>query len=247
MSNKSIPATAAATTTTAASSVKNNSTFNNRPSMSGMDSLSVNVVNTERSPTKRTNKFGGFFSRLANFRFSARKKPETNVIKPEINNKPLINENKESSKVDYIYIPLKDPNVNNNANDDNNKKLSDIVVSSGKPPPVPKMPPKIVGASVKKRHAQNVDEPDFTRNCIDSGTTCPMEQMGLIETDLDTEVTVITSGAHVKTRSLMNLGADAPQKCLITPTVQTRPHKSMEFLLDKQNLKVVEVSFVLFL
>lgn len=69
-----------------------------------------------------------------------------------------------------------------------------------------------------------------------------MEPMGLIETDLDTEVTVITSGTHAKTRSLMNLGAEAPPRSLAAPSHPARPHKSMEFLLDKQNLKVVEVS-----
>lgn len=81
-----------------------------------------------------------------------------------------------------------------------------------------------------------------------------MEPMGLIETDLDTEVTVITSGANVKARSLLNLGV-APRLDLLsaacdgtgtatTATVHssTRPHKSMEFLLDKQNIRVVEVS-----
>lgn len=240
----------------------------NKPTVEGMDSLSA-----RGDRPKRTNKLGDFFSRLTSFRFSARKKhqqqPETNrnLKQTDALNKSVLTqggihrrqeEQQQSTKVDYIYIPLKDPKVNNN-DDENQKKskgtrsghagIRDVgggtieVVSSGKPPPVPKMPPKVIGASVKKRQAHTTDEPDSTRNRIDSGTTCPMEQMGLIETDLDTEVTVITSGAHVKTRSLMNLGADAPQKCLVAPQVTNRPHKSMEFLLDKQNLKVVEVSF----
>ena len=77
------------------------------------------------------------------------------------------------------------------------------------------------------------------------------EILGLIETDLDTDVTVITSSnggaTHVKTRSLMNLGLD--QNHLTLRSVDQvdfmnpdRPHKSMEFLLDKDNLKSVEVS-----
>lgn len=100
------------------------------------------------------------------------------------------------------------------------------------------------------------------RRTIDSGQ--PMEPMGLIETDLDTEVTVITSGPNVKTRSLLNLGCEPHHLTIcgggggttnITGGEQSstgihqgqqnptqRPHKSMEFLLDKQNLKVVEVS-----
>jgi hypothetical protein len=80
-----------------------------------------------------------------------------------------------------------------------------------------------------------------------------MEPMGLIETDLDTEVTVITSGPNVKTRSLLNLGAEPRLGALLDVNdaardgdgapkfPSARPHKSMEFLLDKQNLKVVEV------
>lgn len=91
------------------------------------------------------------------------------------------------------------------------------------------------------------------RRTIDSGQ--PMEPMGLIETDLDTEVTVITSGPNVKTRSLLNLGVEPHhlqicggggehhgQQAGATGPQTARPHKSMEFLLDKQNLKVVEVS-----
>lgn len=77
-----------------------------------------------------------------------------------------------------------------------------------------------------------------------------MEPMGLIETDLDTEVTVITAGAgahaHAKTRSLMNLGGGEPpphrRALLVGTDAPDRPHKSMEFLLDKHNLKAVEVS-----
>lgn len=126
------------------------------------------------------------------------------------------------------------------------KEVSSLKVS-GKPP-LPKMPPRIVGACVKKRsegHAQFDNESGGCRD-IDSGAVprnaASMEPMGLIETDLDTEVTVITSGAHVKTRSLMNLGVEAPPRRLAAAPVPARPHKSMEFLLDKQNLKVVEVS-----
>lgn len=217
----------------------------NKSSVSKMEPLS-----TVRP--KRSNKLGGFFSRLASFRFSTRKKPEAVKTNESAKKLAVVPDStpKETTaaKVDYIYIPLKDPggdpekNVNNNEEDKLPELRNSVRVCSAKPPPVPKLPPKIVGASVKRRPAPS-DTPEFTRSVIDSGTECPMEQMGLIETDLDTEVTVITSGAHVKTRSLMNLGADAPQRCLAAPTTVTRPHKSMEFLLDKQNLKVVEVSF----
>lgn len=139
-------------------------------------------------------------------------------------------------------------------------------------PPLPRVPPRVVGASVKRgenaqgRHSSSGDqEHQRRRKTIDSGE-CPrpMEPMGLIETDLDTEVTVITSGTNVKTRSLQNLGAeprlgdgllhvnDVDGRAsdqghrLHGKGPRARPHKSMEFLLDKQNLKVVEVIFFLF-
>lgn len=89
------------------------------------------------------------------------------------------------------------------------------------------------------------------------GSRC---RAGLIETDLDTEVTVITSNAAggagnaaaPMTRSLLDLGPTrshqrtgvgltAPDGTVVQDS-GARPHKSMEFLLDKQNLKVVEVS-----
>lgn len=139
----------------------------------------------------------------------------------------------------------------------------DPFVLSGKPPlpaTATRAPPRVVGASAKRRGsfasgagaaAQPSPAPHSgNHGTIDSGDALPrsMEPMGLIETDLDTEVTVITSGAHVKTRSLMNLGGvsgepPSSRRSLAAPQhAAARPHKSMEFLLDKQNLKVVEVS-----
>lgn len=85
-------------------------------------------------------------------------------------------------------------------------------------------------------------------------------KIGLIETNLDTHETVISG----KTRSLMELGPQqmslhgrGAQSAATRRTVGAtpnkvgsiveprRPHKSMEFLLDKENQKLVLVSFVL--
>ncbi|XP_017783603.1 PREDICTED: uncharacterized protein LOC108567571 isoform X2 [Nicrophorus vespilloides] len=207
-------------------------------------------------PNKATkpNKFGGFFSRIASFRFSSRKNDEKK--KKKIIEHPALKPTGQrlATKDDYIYIPLKGPDekINNNIN---KVQVDGLVLDdgvSGKPP----MPPRVVGACVKQQRRQEAasttlgavahgQRPDHRRT-IDSGLPRPMEPMGLIETDLDTEVTVITSGAHAKTRSLMNLGAEAPHQhqplSLAAPEQHRthRPHKSMEFLLDKQNLKVVE-------
>ncbi len=73
-------------------------------------------------------------------------------------------------------------------------------------------------------------------------------KIGLIETNLDTHETVISG----KTRSLMELGpqmdsqrkqCNAKHRIVATMEPQTRrPHKSMEFLLDKENQKFVLVS-----
>ncbi|XP_060527330.1 uncharacterized protein LOC132702599 isoform X2 [Cylas formicarius] len=168
------------------------------------------------------------------------------------------------TKPDYVYIPLKGPPTSDAIRNNNNA----APVSSK--PPLPKQPPpRVVHASVKKSAAaQNphfgvgVDE-RRRRRTIDSASVtvatskrdvgdgvvgiagdASMEgPMGLIETDLDTEVTVIT---NAKARSLLNLG---PEPRLTVPPNHRegdskshpgRPHKSMEFLLDKENLKVVE-------
>lgn len=150
-----------------------------------------------------------------------------------------------ATKDDYIYIPLKGP-----TSPPSNQPLP--ATSSASKPPLPRAPPRVVGASVKSAHHQRShDQEHRRRRTIDSGESCPrpMEPMGLIETDIDTQVTVITSGANnVKTRSLLNLGAEPRLGRLLhdsgdSEPAAARPHKSMEFLLDKQNLKVVEVIF----
>lgn len=207
----------------------------------------------ESSKSARSGKLGGFFSRIASFRFPTRKndKKKKEAVKSKAPIQTHSNQ-RVATKEDYIYIPLKGP-VNEKPSTNNNQvpkpdggrtALEDGACVSAKPP-LPKAPPRVVGASVKKRPETAAAHPNNPeRRTIDSGDVLPrpMEPMGLIETDLDTEVTVITSGAHVKTRSLMNLGGEAPPRSLAAPSHPSRPHKSMEFLLDKQNLKVVEVS-----
>lgn len=171
-----------------------------------------------------------------------------------------------ATKDDYIYIPLKGPTNNkfdDKSHNTTNSKISEIEITEintkkspinvnanmttlPSRPPLPKQPPRVIHASVKTDNEHRLRR----RRTIDSspgasdGSCPPMEPMGLIETDLDTEVTVITSGSNVKTtRSLLNLGSQ-PRLALVPQKHDTsrRPHKSMEFLLDKENLKTVEVS-----
>ncbi|KAF5296759.1 hypothetical protein FQR65_LT10160 [Abscondita terminalis] len=225
-----------------------------RPQQAAVSTMdSINTINGDTKP-KKSKKLSGFFSRLASFRFSSRKTFDDSKNKkkpvPIANN--LLTPNTQqriATKDDYIYIPLKGPDNLQSKHDQQVPTETSALLTSedatciSAKPPLPKAPPRVVGASVKPRtgdtFAQLVRSEHRT---IDSGDVFPrsMEPMGLIETDLDTEVTVITSGTHVKTRSLMNLGAEAPPRSLAAPPHPTRPHKSMEFLLDKQNLKVVE-------
>lgn len=174
-----------------------------------------------------------------------------------------------ATKDDYIYIPLKGTNsketTSNNADCTNNNSsmrehsttnINTYTSStSSSKPPLPKQPPRVVHASVKKdKHDGDVEHRHRRRRTIDSsssagsGNCLPMEPIGLIETDLDTEVTVITCGANVKTtRSLLDLGPQPriPRASQEKHEKSSRPHKSMEFLLDKENLKVVEVSLMI--
>jgi hypothetical protein len=222
----------------------------------------------QQAKTPRTaGKLGGFFSRLTSFRFSARKDDKNKAKKKQgDNNTDLLVQSQQrvATKDDYIYIPLKgpspgEPSSPTTPNNNTHHHIRDKESVAAKPP-LPRVPPRVVGASVKRgesAQARRATDQDHQRRrrTIDSGESCPrpMEPMGLIETDLDTEVTVITSGPNVKTRSLLNLGAEPRLGALLDVNdaardgdgapkfPSARPHKSMEFLLDKQNLKVVEV------
>ncbi|KAF5278652.1 hypothetical protein FQA39_LY00694 [Lamprigera yunnana] len=221
-----------------------------QPAVSTMDAITTVNGNTK---TKKSKKLSGFFSRLASFRFSSRKaiddtKNKKKSVPVTTNLSPT--PQRAATKEDYIYIPLKGPEKTQTKDNIQQVPLEPTTLLTSEEstcisskPPLPKAPPRVIGASVKPRTGDTFAQLVRTEHrTIDSGDVFPrsMEPMGLIETDLDTEVTVITSGTHVKTRSLMNLGAEAPPRSLAAPPHPTRPHKSMEFLLDKQNLKVVE-------
>ncbi|CAG9815564.1 unnamed protein product [Phaedon cochleariae] len=214
--------------------------------------------------SKASGKIGGFFSRLASFRFNLKRGAEEKAKlkkKTAGNNAAISNPHQQriATKDDYIYIPLKGPPAA-----ENNNHRSQLAAITAKPPLPKQPPPRVVHASVKahapasanahasanfKAHAPaNVNAHASGRSQRRRTIDCavPMEEpMGLIETDLDTEVTVITSGANAKTRSLLDLGPQ-PRRLNLAPGdagqdhQPNRPHKSMEFLLDKQNLRVVE-------
>uniref|UniRef100_A0AAR5PQ87 Uncharacterized protein n=1 Tax=Dendroctonus ponderosae TaxID=77166 RepID=A0AAR5PQ87_DENPD len=222
----------------------------------------TNAISVDAGPKQRKSKsgLGGFLQRLASFRLGAKKGQEqkdklkrngaaaTGQVSVQKNPNQGVNV-AAAPKPDYIYIPLKGPSPLDN----NNSHAGPV--STGKPPLPKQPPPRVVHASVKKSHAANGVGLDNRRRrrTIDSandvgrlgyGNASMDGPMGLIETDLDTEVTVITNGANAKARSLLDLGPEprlqVPQRADGSQSGSGRPHKSMEFLLDKQNLKVVE-------
>nr|XP_015839686.1 PREDICTED: uncharacterized protein LOC661447 isoform X2 [Tribolium castaneum] len=217
----------------------------------------VEGMDAVQAQQKTKKKLGGFFSRLTSFRFSTRKDDKKKKKEGERKTEyVMVQQPRVATKADYIYIPLK-------GGPEAAASSESPIIASSKPP-LPRAPPRVIGASVKSKgenaqrrpqyhHHHHHDTEHRRRRTIDSCLR-PMEPMGLIETDLDTEVTVITSGTNVKTRSLLNLGAEPRLGCHhllgtddnssirdnAESAAPTRPHKSMEFLLDKQNLKVVE-------
>lgn len=157
-------------------------------------------------------------------------------------------------------------------------------------PPLPKLPPRIVGTTTKRpsTHAQSLPRASSTPREYDAdggefydqsmigdglkqqyysggsrtmGTLGSEHKIGLIETNLDTDETIING----KTQSLMELGIgqNVGNRVIMNRiagmggvqvmqnvnsvnggvNVETgRPHKSMEFLLDKENHQRVLVS-----
>lgn len=159
-------------------------------------------------------------------------------------------------------------------------------------PPLPKQPPRIVGTTTKRPSAQaprasstprEYDDGEFYhQNMVGNGlkqqyysdrarTMDSSHKIGLIETNLDTDETIING----KTQSLMELGIGQNNNntnrngimnriagmggVQVMQNIDTninsgnnsergRPHKSMEFLLDKENHHIILVSkFLLFL
>jgi hypothetical protein len=141
-------------------------------------------------------------------------------------------------------------------------------------PPLPKLPPRIVGTTTKRpsTHAPRASstprevESDggefYNQSMIGDGlkqyysggsrtmgTLGSEHKIGLIETNLDTDETIING----KTQSLMELGiGQGRMNVKVMQSVNNsgncssaepgRPHKSMEFLLDKENHQRVLVS-----
>lgn len=143
-------------------------------------------------------------------------------------------------------------------------------------PPLPKQPPRIVGTTTKRpsthaprasstpREAESDGGEFYHQSMIGDGlkqyysggsrtmgTLGSEHKIGLIETNLDTDETIING----KTQSLMELGIGQGRMSgmQVMQDVNSvggaggesgRPHKSMEFLLDKENHQRVLVSVI---
>lgn len=240
-----------------------------------------------------------FLSRFTTFRFSLKnKKKNKNKLSDEdpsvnIKSSEKINGNNQSSssinnkkiKQDFVYIPLKGPELDLELESEDDKtsdekilrpEQSDFVLNNhlllSSKPPLPKLPPRVVGvcskrlgksAHVQQRAREIDDENDgekyysFNKNRMMNGGCGELNsggnaenKIGLIETNLDTHETIVTG----KFRSLIELGPQNSRNLnkqqnnhtdtdhLIATIEPRRPHKSMEFLLDKENHRNVLVS-----
>lgn len=286
--------------------VKTTFTMNNNKSYSLTDVKMENdgkiiksVQESVKNVTKPEKK--SFLSRFTTFRFSLKNKKKNKSKISDDDNQVIIksseknNGNNQSSssinnkkiKPDFVYIPLKGPELTNNelefevsSDDEKITKIrpeqTDFVLNNhlliSSKPPLPKLPPRVVGVCSKRlgksAHVQRAREIDdendgekycsFNKNRMMNGGCGELNsggnadnKIGLIETNLDTHETIVTG----KTRSLMELGPqnlrnhnkqqnNQPDTHLIATIEPRRPHKSMEFLLDKENHRNVLVSLV---
>lgn len=237
-----------------------------------------------------------FLSRFTTFRFSLKNKKKNKnnnksdeveaVVKSseKINGTSSSITNKQKVKQDFVYIPLKGPELEQEQEQEEQEsedeeiirpEQTDFVLNNhlliSTKPPLPKLPPRVVGVCSKRlgksAHVQRAREIDdendvekyysFNKNRIMNGGCGggnAENKIGLIETNLDTHETIVTG----KFRSLIELGPqnlrninkqqnnhqeNSDNLIAIEPR---RPHKSMEFLLDKENHRNVLVSTFFF-
>lgn len=138
-------------------------------------------VEQRNARSTRTSKLGGFFSRIASFRFANRKNDDKNKKKKVTATKPSgapVAAPRQATKDDFIYIPLKGPEK-----PASNSKFSKVQVDGrvltddgacvSAKPPLPKVPPRVVGASVKRRPETAAQSGNPEHRTIDSGDALP--------------------------------------------------------------------------
>ncbi|KAJ9590078.1 hypothetical protein L9F63_016798 [Diploptera punctata] len=226
-------------------------------------------METTRGNAKKSGRFGGFFQRFSLRRLSGRvvggnngssKKQKEDKKKVEVK----VGKKQEAEYEDVTIIPLHPP-----PSEDNNKPVPDVVVSSK--PPLPPLPPRSVGGVNKRtpspRRRPDADEPappnsvsglqqledSTTMSHIDPRAAGRRPPLGLLETDLDTDVSTVrphqdAAPGNKKARSLLNLQQRPAMLLQPPPGGSNRPitpadsrAKSMEFLLDKENQAAVQV------
>lgn len=215
-------------------------------------------------PKPPRSRIGGFLSRFANFRFSSRKKQKKDIgnvediVKPSV----VVKSNGGNIASDTEAVVLKAGEIA--GNDGENFVYIPLKPAMGRPPLPPGRQPRSPNgdAPLKKpngaplnsyqqsrnQEIKNNDSVDSSKlevvlNQLLSAERGDLERRdssasecykgGLLETDLDTETTRTVHLVGNRARSLLQLPP---------PTPVGRTHKSMEYLLDKENLRCVEVS-----
>lgn len=215
-------------------------------------------------PKPPRSRIGGFLSRFANFRFSSRKKQKKDIgnvedVKPSV----VVKNNGSNIVSDPEAVVLKAGEIA--GNDGENFVYIPLKPAMGRPPLPPGRQPRSPNgdAPLKKpngvpplnsyqqsrnQEVRNNDSVDSNNlevvlNKLLSAERGDLERRdssasecykgGLLETDLDTETTRTVHLVGNRARSLLQLPP---------PTPVGRSHKSMEYLLDKENLRCVEVS-----
>lgn len=224
-------------------------------------------------------KLGGFFQRFSLRRLSGRRNKDKKKQKAE-----------EGAEVSAFATGVQTAPVLNNCRPDTppppppvsgRPSTANAVADRGKKPPLPPQPPSADGYATRRRLMYDENRcgrlppppalppagsrPSLQTRSSAAAMSRPEHRAGLLETDLDSNVTRTSSSSLMmggggcspskKTRSLLDLGASSVKLSLApsdsncrsstdgsSPNTTDYRAKSMEFLLDKENHAAVQVS-----
>lgn len=269
MSHRIVAApTSGPSTGSAAPSVNNN---NSRSVQSQSGQVEAPAVVMSAKSKSISDKLGGFFQRFSLRRLSGRRSKNKKKQKTE-----------EGDATGTVQAT---PALNNNCRPDTPPPPPPVsgrpstAADQGKKPPLPPQPPSTDGYVTRRRLMYDENRSGRLPALPTAGSRAslqsrlpaatvamsrPDHRAGLLETDLDSNVTRTSSSSlmmggggcspNKKARSLLDLGASSA-KLSLAPSDSTRPStdgsssnatdyraKSMEFLLDKENQAAVQVN-----
>lgn len=237
--------------------------------VNAMDNANGGVGSSkEKSKTSSVGKLGGFFQRFSLKRLSGRKKSKKSSAPPVVVGcVPKESTRFDNEEPNSRIVPLSDDGD------------ADQAVVSSKPPLPPSAPARrrpsgdgadpapprsLTPLSAVEQSSQRGGDSNTTNMLRKTPYIDPNTGIGLLETDIDSNVTSSTSAVNTnnspgnkKSRSLLNLDNGRMSIKQLTPDDRgknTSPHhncndyraKSMEFLLDKENQAAVKVSRLYF-